>query len=790
MLKPLPTEFLARIAREYGLTSPQEAAFVARYSASDEVDDEDVAKGLNIARTTFATRMTGVYDKFSIAGSGSGKFYKLWAFLADLCQKGGTISLEDAKDIDSLVKQIRSKLDHSIRQRCGMMQVLDMEQPIDLLGIYTNVNILEKQSRLRSERELLADCDFDNRLVRERRIPGLAAVEKHRRLMVLGKPGAGKTTFLKYLAMQCITGGFAADQVPFFVTLKDFAEAEKSPSLVQYLADRLPNLQNPPSERGGMGITNYSIVYQLLLSGRSLILLDGLDEVREEDTARVIREMRDTADRLGDSQFVITCRIAAKEYTFERFTEVEVADFGKPEIATFARNWFRAKNDLPKAKTFVQRLERNQPIQELATNPLLLTLLCLVFGDGGDFPSNRADLYEEGVKILLRRWDAKRNIQRNELYKRLDVQRREDLLSYVALQTFQQKEYFIKQRRLEGYIADFIGNLRDVDPEPEALRIDSALVLRSIQAQHGLLVERARGIYSFSHLTFHEYFAARDIAATNQVNFLVDRIQERRWREVILLTVGMMRNADALLLAMKSCIDLRLSQDEKLQQFLQWVNQKSSSVEVPYRASAVRAFYLDHACASDHIRSRNLVRDLDLDLDLDLALVLERSLGALNRARDRDRDPALDRALDIVLDIALDRALILDTVLARDRVIDRVIDRDQDPDLKCKLQELFNRLPNTSNKDRENFNKWWKTNGQRWTEDLRQIMITHRNIGHDWQFTDDQKALLQQYYDANLLLVECLNSDGCYVDRSVREEIEATLLLPVEEIEKREKIEN
>jgi Rps23 Pro-64 3,4-dihydroxylase Tpa1-like proline 4-hydroxylase len=62
-------------------------------------------------------------------------------------------------------------------------------------------------------------------------------------------------------------------------------------------------------------------------------------------------------------------------------------------------------------------------------------------------------------------------------------------------------------------------------------------------------------------------------------------------------------------------------------------------------------------------------------------------------------------------------------------------------------------------------------------------MIAHRNIGHDWQFTDNQKALLQQYYDANLLLIECLNSD-CYVSRSVREEIEATLLLPMAEIEK------
>jgi hypothetical protein len=57
------------------------------------------------------------------------------------------------------------------------------------------------------------------------------------------------------------------------------------------------------------------------------------------------------------------------------------------------------------------------------------------------------------------------------------------------------------------------------------------------------------------------------------------------------------------------------------------------------------------------------------------------------------------------------------------------------------------------------------------------VVIEHRNIGHDWQFSDVQWELLQQYYDANQLLVDCLNSE-CYVSRAVREEIEATLLLP------------
>ena len=58
-------------------------------------------------------------------------------------------------------------------------------------------------------------------------------------------------------------------------------------------------------------------------------------------------------------------------------------------------------------------------------------------------------------------------------------------------------------------------------------------------------------------------------------------------------------------------------------------------------------------------------------------------------------------------------------------------------------------------------------------------MLEHRNIGHDWQFSKEQKQLLQQYYDANKLLVDCLNLPDIYVSPNVREEIEATLLLPL-----------
>jgi len=93
-------------------------------------------------------------------------------------------------------------------------------------------------------------------------------------------------------------------------------------------------------------------------------------------------------------------------------------------------------------------------------------------------------------------------------------------------------------------------------------------------------------------------------------------------------------------------------------------------------------------------------------------------------------------------------------------------------------------LPKVENNSKK-FEQWCKASGQAWMEQLRDVMIKFRNIGHDWQFSNAQKQLLQQYYDANKLLVDCLNSD-CYVSREVRQEIEDTLLLPISEIEKRQ----
>ncbi|MGP1384136.1 MAG: NACHT C-terminal helical domain 2-containing protein [Thainema sp.] len=682
----------------------------------------------------------------------------------------------DLGSLSALVQTLRQKLYASVQERCGTMRVLDMSYPIQVNDIYTSVNVLEQITGRRHQTldELLQACeaeDFD-RLglgrVAEERVPALDAVKTYKKLIILGKPGAGKTTFLKHLAIQCNEGQFEPDHLPIFVTLKDFAEAEGKPNFLEYISRDLNHYL--PADLAIAQDHWIDDFYQVFAAGRALILLDGLDEVRSEDHPRVIKEIRSFSEQFRHNQFLITCRIAAWDYVFEKFTEVEVADFDDEQIAIFASKWFQLHAIPP--KRFLRELEQHPPIKQLATSPLLLTLICLAFEESGGFPNSRFELYKEGVDALLKKWDAKRGIQRDQVYKKLSHLRKEDLLSYIALVTFQRKDYFFKQAITEQYIADYICNLSEAD-EPETLQIDSEIILRSIEAQHGLLIERAKGIYSFSHLTFHEYFTAREIVQNSRsletaLQNLAAHGSDKRWREVILLATEMLRDASLLLGPLKRTLDQLLAGSERLQQFLQEVCDRAAAPEfADFKPAAVRAFCFDIDFDIDENRTVALAIDRTANR-LVCASFLTRMMDeislaeaiAITQAYDENvtdptakitAAPSANAVMLIAINIALDS---------------RSLDASERDTLKMLLQ----RLKGHSEDDET----------VREIADKAREFAKHRHhIGRSWQFNPAEKEQLKQYYHTTQLLVECLNSDGCMLSPKGRRELQAALFAPI-----------
>jgi predicted NACHT family NTPase len=211
---------------------------------------------------------------------------------------------------------------------------------------------------------------------------------------------------------------------------------------------------------------------------------------------------------------------------------------------------------------------------------------------------------------------------------------------------------------------------------------------------------------------------------------------------------------------MKQEIDALLGQDPYLQEFLAWGSQKSRTIPSLTKEATTRAFYLALS-RTPHIASHfALASSLDQGILLDTALdnlLLECVIdGSQDFAHIHACGDALSNILCIVLDVGLHKS----------------------------LQQLSEQLPNF-HQSQERLELWEQTNYSAWAEQLKMTIINYRNINHQWQFSLEQQQVLQRYYDANQLLLDCLHSN-CEVTAAIRQEIEATLLLPIKELEDRE----
>ncbi|MFO8040343.1 MAG: NACHT domain-containing NTPase [Sodalinema sp.] len=693
---------------------------------------------------------------------------------AEFLEPGETVALT----LDELVAQVRSQHHDTIQHRCGILQLLDVRHPVNIDDIYVDVNILEAVANQQcldvSALNNLDPADFNRMglgMIDQPQIPGVEAVKNYSKLRVLGKPGIGKTTFLQHLAVQCNQGEFAPEKVPIFILLREFAQAAKRQddvSLFNYIHQTLVR----------SGLTNPAQLERLLIEGRVLMLMDGMDEVINQDISATIREIRSFSDKYHRNQFVVSCRTAAQELALHGFTDVEIAPFSSEQITTFAQKWFvtlgGTANSQGQTQTvdftadFLEKLDlpENWQFRQLVVTPLFLHLSCWLFQGQGQFPTKRTAFYKQGLDLLLGKWDENKGVTRDETYRGFLLPQKMRLLSQLAAVTFEKGQYFFEQRVIEQYIEDYLQNLPEMTLQPEELQLESEAMLKAIEAQHGILIERARGIFSFSYLVFQEYLTARKIVATHNLSALeqalgglVSHITDPHWHEVFLLTAGMLRSADSLVQLMKQEVDALVAQDPHLQEFLMWVNQKSKSLPDP-KLATTRAFYLALAQDSSSANQFALASSLDQGIFLDTALENLLRDFAIDHSQNFAYAHACSEALNNILVIVLDAGFYKS------------------------LQQIKDQLP-ASHQSQEQLETWWQNNYANWVEQLKDSVAKYRNIHHPWQFNPEQKQVLNRYYDANQLLIDCLNSN-CEVTETMRKEIEATLLLTQQELDDRE----
>ena len=539
----------------------------------------------------------------------------------------GITSFEEWYKINDPFHTSATVYGHKIVERYNYVRVFGMNEEVPLLSLYINTNILEKPSaggwNTREQLEQLLNRDTKRFGKVQETISVVETVDRFAKCMVLGKPGAGKTTLLKYIALSSVLpphkNGFAEQRLPIFVTLKKFAEQEQQ-NLIAYIAQEFDICGVPDAP---------SFITQLLEAGKCRVLFDGLDEVNNQHINKVVKTVEDFTERYGNNQYFITCRTAAYSQRFQRFKDVEIADFNDEQKKAFVERWF--SKDPQTAERCWKKMQANKSILELACVPLLLTLLCISFEGNYDFPPNRATLYSHAINALLLKWDESQSIYRDEIYKGLTLPLKEALLAALAYNTFVENQYFVAEGRFCELIKNFMQHLPNQNEN--CTYIDSSAILRGIDAQHGLITQRAEQVYSFSHLTLQEYFTAKYLLDNDYcTNLAQNYLSQDQWREVFLLTTNLLQSAprksEAFFKAMQTTMLQQVSESAFLQEFLTACNAAllpNANSKYPIVFRRTMAVYIALAQALD--QALDLSRDLDRALSRDLDLALSLALG-------------------------------------------------------------------------------------------------------------------------------------------------------------------
>ncbi len=408
---------------------------------------------------------------------------------------------------------------------------------------------------------------------RTRRMKALEAATANRRLMIIGPPGSGKTTFLDHLALYlagCALEPSAGwkervwdwprdelEALPIRLSLRDFASSLPG-DLAAATPSHLWNFIFGILKSQNLEFVARPLQYALE-EGKAIMLLDGLDEIAVPEQRDFASDAVITfANKHHRSRVIITCRSIPYQARASRFTDFpnfELAHFGSWQRYLFIHGWFselarfgEIKNALDENRTASRMMFeiRDSELAKLASNPSILNLIVMVQEERGRLPETRSMLYEEAVDILLWRWDqikagAEKTLPRlEELLSDAD-RTKVDLkivlrcLAFEALREARSEGgetlADIKEWRLGKFLAE-LHSSHNLDWAHQ--------VINTLKRRTGLLLEEKPGLYSFPQRTIQEYLAGSHLAAAPDFTPRAVRLAEDGpfWWNVLLLAVG------------------------------------------------------------------------------------------------------------------------------------------------------------------------------------------------------------------------------------------------------------
>lgn len=378
------------------------------------------------------------------------------------------------------------------------------------------------------------------------------AIETFNRLVILGDPGSGKSTVLKHLAYMLCRNRPTNNQynkyVPVYIKASEFAKAsyDSGKNLSDYIIDGYNQ--------------KYSKLFSDSLDNDSLLLLlDGLDEISITNQRHyVVEQVNSFVAQYPDIKTIVSSRIVGYNETRlgGSFSHFEVNKFNQYQIFDFIKNWYQSISECSdndsesvadQAKELYSSIRKNNSVYQLATNPLLLTIIALIYYQGSSLPEKRAALYDIATSTFLDNW-VKLRVQQ----KKYNVDR-EILIEILAPLAF-----FIHKNFTTGLLPEkdlrtqLSIEYQKIYPHlnQKELKEEINSIVDFLREEAGFLFEKGRDengnpLFGFVHQTFQEYFAAIELQTRWKEGTLTDDLKtyvyNSNWLEVIKLSASLFK---------------------------------------------------------------------------------------------------------------------------------------------------------------------------------------------------------------------------------------------------------
>ena len=405
---------------------------------------------------------------------------------------------------------------------------------------------------------------------RERKLPAIEAFRRHPRLMLLGDPGSGKSSFVKEVIASYIDALLGEEDelpanlphglIPVRIILRNLALSIRTVFPEGITDERDHHTLARIIRRRALDdlvlleATEFSEQLHNAFEQNSVFLvLDGLDEVPTRQRLDIQRVVSALVKVYNLEYMIITCRVRSYDNEAQIISNCKVfrlADFDDSQKESFTTAWYKTlaprlmltTDEQQKKATDLKDASTSEELTELAGNPMLLTTIALIHQRDTILPDKRVELYQEAVDVMLHKWQRRKGL--------------DELGVSVELEKVLKDNHLIQESLMRlAYEAHLEHS---ADPDFEGIKRGAALTLldspqyfgsidladqfldyvdqRSglLQGQGGAKNTKKPATYGFPHRTFQEYLAGRYLASFEFDEHLKRLAKERDfWYEAI-----------------------------------------------------------------------------------------------------------------------------------------------------------------------------------------------------------------------------------------------------------------